>query len=312
MLAYSIAVALPAGQPVDLVRAFVEPWSLAVAVVATGAPGDDAERLAGLAREVFLGAACSTDTALRPQAQEAAAELARSFPAAGASVDVQAFVALSQTLPCFLANAWFALLRHPEEAARLRAQPGLMSQAIEELLRYAGPSRAIFRQASAPAGIGCANIRQGDRVILLLAAANRDPAQFPEPGRLDFRRGAAGHLAFGGGPHRVPVHRWSAWPLPSRRARCSPLRAPWNQAVQWIGSADLRSALRHRFQSCCGASRLSASGKAPDFQNVLPAKADRAVVQDFRAGAQFRADRQRIARGVLHLQRDRARARCMA
>ena len=200
-LAHSLAGELPAGQAVDLVRAFAGPWSLAAALAATDAPGENADRLADLAREVFLSAASATDCSLRPRAQEAASELAHSFPSAGASVDVQAFVALSQTLPCFLANAWFELLRHPEETSRLRSQPGLMPQAIEELLRYAGPSRAVFRQAAAPAVIGCANIREGDRVILLPGAANRDPAQFAEPDRLMFDRGAGGHLALGAGAH---------------------------------------------------------------------------------------------------------------
>ena len=52
--------------------------------------------------------------------------------------------------------------------------------------------------------IGRARVAPGDRVILMLSAANHDPAQFPEPGRLDVRRDAAGHLAFGRGAHSCP------------------------------------------------------------------------------------------------------------
>jgi len=192
---------LPAGQPVDLVRAFIGPWSLALAVTATGAPADAGERLNRLAREVFLAAAGSTDSDPLPGQRAAAAELARSFPGGEASAAVQGFVALTQTLPCFLANAWLELSRHPEETRRLRADAGLMPQAIEELLRFAGPARAVFRQALVEVSVANVRIRAGERVVLMLGAANRDPRQFTQPNRLDFSRGASGHLAFGRGPH---------------------------------------------------------------------------------------------------------------
>jgi cytochrome P450 len=195
---------LPVGEPVDLVGAFARPWSAALAARATGAPPADADRLDRLAREVFLAAAHATDAGPQPRAQAAVAELAVCFPGAGASADVQAYVALSQTLPCVLAGAWLELIRHPDEADRLRAGPGLMPGAVEELLRHGGPSRAVFRLAAAGMGIGGARIAPGDRVVLMLSAANHDPARFPEPGRLDVRRDAAGHLAFGGGAHACP------------------------------------------------------------------------------------------------------------
>ena len=110
-------------------------------------------------------------------------------------------MALSQTLPCFLANAWLALLRHPAEMRALRGEPGLMPNAIEELLRYAGPSRAQFRRATAGFELGGATLAADDRAILMLASANRDPEQFAEPDRLDLRRPAPRHLAFGSGAH---------------------------------------------------------------------------------------------------------------
>ena len=138
---------LPVGVPVDLVGAFARPWSVTVAVRATGAPPADAERLDRLAREVFLAAAYATDSGFQPRAQAAVAKLASSFPGAGASADVQTYVALSQTLPCFLANAWLELFRRSDEADRLRLQPELMPKAVEELLRHASPARAVFRRA---------------------------------------------------------------------------------------------------------------------------------------------------------------------
>ena len=80
--------------------------------------------------------------------------LARAF-------DVQAFVALSQTLPSFLANAWLTLLQHPEEALQLGAQPDLLPGAMEELLRYATPSRAQFRRALEAVNIGGTKSNKG-------------------------------------------------------------------------------------------------------------------------------------------------------
>jgi cytochrome P450 len=195
---------LPASAPVDLVEAFARPWSVALAVRATGAPPADVERLDRLAREVFLAAAYAADPGLQPRAQAAVAELASRFPGAGASADVQTYVALSQTLPCVLAGAWLGLCRRPDEADRLRARPGLTPEAVEELLRHAGPARAVFRRALAVMSIGHASIAAGDRVILMLSAANHDPARFTEPGRLDVRRDAARHLAFRGGAHSCP------------------------------------------------------------------------------------------------------------
>ena len=82
--------------------------------------------------------------------------------------------------------------------------PRLMPEAVEELLRHASPARAVFRRALAEMSIGRASVAPGDRVILMLSAANHDPARFPEPGRLDVRRDAAGHLAFGRGAHSCP------------------------------------------------------------------------------------------------------------
>jgi hypothetical protein len=114
---------------------------------------------------------------------------------------LQAYVALTQTLPCFLANAWLALLRDPGSAEMLRLEPGLMPQAVEELLRHSGPSRAQFRRAEEDVELGGVRIGKGARVVLMLAAANRDPEQFTDPLSLDLRRSTSGHLAFGAGRH---------------------------------------------------------------------------------------------------------------
>jgi Cytochrome P450 len=199
--ARSLVARLPAGEPVDVLAAFAVPWAGALAVLATGAPAAGSARLSDLARTMFLAAAAATDGDPDPLAQAAAAEMARSFPGAEAPLAVQTFVALSQTLPGLLGCAWLALLEHPEQTRRLRQQPELMAQAIEELLRRDSPARAVFRRAVADLTIGRARIAAGQRVILLLASANRDPERFPDPDRLDFERNGPPHLAFGRGTH---------------------------------------------------------------------------------------------------------------
>jgi cytochrome P450 len=245
---------LPAGMPVDLVGAFARPWAVALAARATGTPPADTERLDRLARDVFLAAASATDSGFPPQAQAAVAELVSHFPGAGASTDVQAYVALSQTLPCLLANAWLELFRCPDEADRLRSQPELMPAAVEELLRHAGPARAVFRRALAATSIGRAGVAPGDRVILMLSAANHDPARFPEPGRLDVRRDAARHLAFGGGPHScagAPLIRMAVAAATDALLRMTSAVEPVGE-VEWVGGfairapASLRAVLRRK------------------------------------------------------------------
>jgi cytochrome P450 len=241
--ARALARSLPRDQSVDLVETFAAPWSLALAVTATGALPQEAERLARLARQVFLAAARSTNGEPEPEAQAAALALAGGFPGEGASIAVQAFVALSHTLPFFLAGAWHELFRHPEETLRLRTDPDLMPQAIEELLRYASPARAVFRVALAPVSIGAAGIGPGERVILMLSAANRDPAQFPDPDRLDLRRGGQGHLAFGRGTHAcsgAQLIRMAAAVATDALLQATDAVEPIGQ-VDWIGGFAIRA-----------------------------------------------------------------------
>ena len=111
----------------------------------------------------------------------------------------QAFVCTAQTLPRLLASGWLALPEHPAEWARLCAQPELMAGAIEELQRYTSAVRTVVRRARASLDLAGMRIPAGDHVLLMLAAANRDPAQFPDPDRLDVTRRATGQVALGMG-----------------------------------------------------------------------------------------------------------------
>jgi pimeloyl-[acyl-carrier protein] synthase len=107
-----------------------------------------------------------------------------------------------ETTVNLIGNGVVALLRHPEERAALAADPALLPGAVEELLRYDSPVQMTMRFAFAESPIGPHLAKRGDLVMVLLGAANRDPAEYEEPARLDIRRAdAPTHLSFGGGIH---------------------------------------------------------------------------------------------------------------
>lgn len=100
-----------------------------------------------------------------------------------------------------IANAVLALLRHPDQLERLRAEPELIGPAVEELLRFDGPIKVINRWVVAETEVGGRTIRPGERVHLVLASANRDPEKFAEPDSVDLGRSPNPHIAFGKGIH---------------------------------------------------------------------------------------------------------------
>ncbi len=109
-----------------------------------------------------------------------------------------------QTPTNLVANAVQALLTHPGQLAALRADPGLMPRAVEELMRWCGPQLlAIPRHAVQDVEFAGAHIAEGDMVTVAIAAANRDPRVFRDPDTLDVTRaaGPSGHLGFAHGPH---------------------------------------------------------------------------------------------------------------
>jgi cytochrome P450 len=111
-------------------------------------------------------------------------------------------VAGHETTVNLIATGTLALLTHPSELSRLRADPSLLPGAIEELLRYANPlNHATDRYAPEPLEVGGVVIPAGEPVLVVTSSANRDPARFPDPDRLDLGRDASGHVAFGHGIH---------------------------------------------------------------------------------------------------------------
>lgn len=114
---------------------------------------------------------------------------------------VMIFFAGHETTVNLIGNGMLALLRHPGQLERLRADPGLIQSAVEELLRYDGPVQRTGRITHGDVEVGGVSIPQGQRVAAFLGAANRDPAYFPEPDRLDVARANNHHLSLGGGIH---------------------------------------------------------------------------------------------------------------
>lgn len=92
-----------------------------------------------------------------------------------------------------------ALLEHPDELARLAADPGLLSTAVEEMLRYVSPVTAFTRTATKDTELHGVHIAEGERVAMFFPSANRDETQFVDPDRFDIGRNPNPHLAFGGG-----------------------------------------------------------------------------------------------------------------
>jgi len=200
-LAHCTIAKLTSGKRVDIISQFAEPFCLAVAVSITEANPLDSERLGALAHTVSMAVADPFNDWLRHSAKIADVQVAKSLDRSPIPMSGPTFVALSQTLPCFLANAWLALLRHPRQLDRLRNEPDLLSSAVEELLRYAGVAHILFRRSSTAINVAGLTIARGARVILMLSSANRDSTYFMEPDCLDISRRSRPHLALGVGPH---------------------------------------------------------------------------------------------------------------
>jgi pikromycin synthase len=120
-----------------------------------------------------------------------------------------------ETVTDLVSNGTVALLRNPDQLDALRDDPGLIDGAVEELLRFDGPMEmAILRFTTAEIEIdGVVVPGDGQVVFLGLAAGDRDPARFADPGSLDVRRDASGHLGFGHGAHAclgAPLGRMEA------------------------------------------------------------------------------------------------------
>lgn len=106
-----------------------------------------------------------------------------------------------ETTTGLIGNGLLALWRHPNELQRLKDDPGLITSAVEEFLRYDTSFQRAWRRTAVDVQIGGKKIPKGQPVSLMLGAANRDPTKFPDPDRLDIRRKPNAHTSFGAGVH---------------------------------------------------------------------------------------------------------------
>ena len=107
----------------------------------------------------------------------------------------------SETTTNLVGSTMATLHEHPETLERVRADPRLIPQLLEETLRYESPVQMLMRLTTQDVVLGGHEIEKGSMVMLLLGSANRDAARFPDPDRFDIDRDTNGHLAFGFGNH---------------------------------------------------------------------------------------------------------------
>jgi cholest-4-en-3-one 26-monooxygenase len=110
-------------------------------------------------------------------------------------------IAGNETTRNALSGGIQALCEHPEQFDRLRRDPSLLPQAIEEMLRWVSPVMQFRRTALRDTKIGDQEIRKGEKVVMYYGAANRDPSVFEDPEVFDIGRKPNPHLAFGNGTH---------------------------------------------------------------------------------------------------------------
>jgi cytochrome P450 len=220
------------GSPVDLLPLYAEPLPVAVIASLLGVPDRDRGLLRPWSNAIVKLYEYQVTPATRAVAEQAAAdyvayvrsllaerrrrpgedllsELAAVRDADGSRLSEDELVATAVLLQMagheasvnVVGNGVLALLRHPAELARLRADPSLAPTAVEELIRYDSPLQLFERTAAEDTPIGGVTVRAGQKIAALLGAANRDPAVFADPDRLDVARSPNPHLGFGAGIH---------------------------------------------------------------------------------------------------------------
>ena len=118
------------------------------------------------------------------------------------SILQQMMVAGNETTTASLAGGLVQLIRHPEQAAKVRADPSLIANLVEEVLRLESPTAGLWRVVKRDTELAGVPIKGGTMLLLRFAAANRDPARFPDPDAFDVeRKNARSHVAFGRGIH---------------------------------------------------------------------------------------------------------------
>jgi cytochrome P450 len=267
--------ALQERNEIDFIAEFAGPLPALVIMHMLGVPKEELARLKLLSDEMALFIGSARDTRDRyARAEAATAEMAELFrslialrrrkpardllsdlvqleDAQGDRLNDDELVASCllllfaghETTTHHIANGLRALLAFPAELARLRGGPGLAAAALEELLRYDGPIGAQVRIVQESHALHGKELKRGERVFLLVNAANRDPRAFEDPDRLDLERRGVPHLAFGFGAHLClgfPLARLEgriALPAVLGRWRSIEIAA---QPLDWLDSMVLR------------------------------------------------------------------------
>ncbi|GAB3574049.1 cytochrome P450 [Amycolatopsis endophytica] len=208
--------------PVDLVKAFALPVPSLVISELLGVPHEDRESFQANSAQIMVrdqtleekvGAVDALMTFLtglvtRKRAEpgdDILSDLTRHDDLSIEELVGAAFLLLlagHETTANMLALGTFALLEHPEQRAELRANPELMPNAVEEMMRYLSVADIFFRYATEDIELCGETIGEGSTVVVSLLAANRDPERFDNPDTLDIHRKARGHLGFGHGVHQ--------------------------------------------------------------------------------------------------------------
>ncbi|MCC0099780.1 cytochrome P450 [Streptomyces flavotricini] len=213
------------GPSAELVNDFALPVPSMVICALLGVPYRDHEFFEGASRRLLRGPELSDVEAARDQINGYLADLIerkRTDPGEGlldelvatrletGETDVEELVALAaillvaghETTANMISLGTFTLLSHPEQLAELRADPALISVAVEELMRFLSIADGMLRVAVEDIEIGGVTIRPDDGVIFSTSVINRDAAVFEQPDALDWHRSARHHVAFGFGVHQ--------------------------------------------------------------------------------------------------------------
>jgi cytochrome P450 PksS len=216
--------ALPTGEPVDLVQDFAQPVAAAVVADLLGLEVDATRDVPRWVNSMLTGEGVEdaqsgaaelirfTRDVIKRKRAEPGADLTTDLTGAAAvgtlsEIELESTVALlviaGMEPASTISSCVYSLLRHPDQLALLRAEPGLLRGCIEEVIRHEGPFRMLPpRYREQPYRVGDVTIPAREFILLSSAAANRDPAKFPDPDHFDIRRDTRGHLGFSHGAHR--------------------------------------------------------------------------------------------------------------
>jgi cytochrome P450 len=220
------------GAELDFISAFAGPLPCLVIMAMLGVPKEDLDKVKKLSDDLALFIGSSREEGAKYESAEVATfEMAAYFRAQikdrrinprkdllsdlilvqdmGERLNTDELIATCilllfaghETTTNHLANSLLALMQFPDQLEKLRSNPALAPKAIEELLRYDGPSSAQVRIVTVAHELHGNALNEGDRVFMMLNAANRDPQTFRDPNRLDIDRKGPPHLAFGFGIH---------------------------------------------------------------------------------------------------------------